>query len=118
MEMLRFFVQSLKNSWANKMSNVERIYGKGFAMRLQAEKDIMKSIQRFHGLPSSHVALETVLGTDTEVSVQDVLNGSLSWIPLLPLVSLMLLLLPPDPYENPDVTFRLHDAMEIKYGLL
>ena len=54
--------------------------------------------QRMPGLPSSNIGLETVLGLDETLDFGDFLN------------------LPEDRPQQP--TFRVHEAMEIKYGLL
>lgn len=67
-------------------------------MRLKAEKASVEQIQRLPGLPSSFVALETVLGENDTIAFEDVLG---------------------DPYEQPiESTFKVHDAMEIKLGML
>ena len=48
-------------------------------MRLKTEKETLSQVRRAPGLPSSMIALETVLGTDETIEFEDFLNGKLSW---------------------------------------
>jgi len=81
-----------------RLDLVRQMYGSAAAMRLKTERMAMEQIQRLPGLPSSFVALDTVLGDDSTIAFEDVLN---------------------DPFEAPvEPHHKLHDEMEFKLGLL
>mmetsp|Transcript_23479 Transcript_23479/g.52954 ORF Transcript_23479/g.52954 Transcript_23479/m.52954 type:complete len:127 (+) Transcript_23479:88-468(+) len=85
------------DEFAQKCDMVRRIYGCAAAMRLKSERTAAEQIQRLPGLPSSFVALQTVLGEDDTINFEDVLN---------------------DPFERPvEPSFKVHEAMEVKLGL-
>jgi len=67
--------QRAEREFASRLDTVARLYGVAAAMRLKTEKEILSRIQRPPGLPSSHVALETVLGKDETIEFEDILNG-------------------------------------------
>ncbi|KDO35729.1 hypothetical protein SPRG_18875 [Saprolegnia parasitica CBS 223.65] len=79
-----------------KMNSVEQIYGKAAAMRLRTEKIMLEQHVRLPGLPSSRVGLDTLMGNDDTLDFADILN---------------------EPQENPEVHFRVHDAMEVKLAI-
>jgi len=81
-----------------KCDMIRRVYGPAAAMRLKSERKVAEDIERLPGLRSSYLTLQTVLGEDDTISFEDVLN---------------------DPYEAPkEPLFKLHEAMEIKLGML
>ncbi|CAM9511628.1 unnamed protein product [Chrysoparadoxa australica] len=67
-------------------------------MRLKTEAAAASGVQRLPGLPSSMVGLETLLGKDQDLEFEDVLD------------------MPADRPAMPK--FTVHDAMEMKFGLL
>lgn len=66
---------SKQSEWISKLMSVKKAYGSSLAMRLAAEKSIMSSNQRLPGLPSSTIALDTVIGDDLHLSFENYLNG-------------------------------------------
>ncbi|KAG5180094.1 proteasome maturation factor UMP1 [Tribonema minus] len=81
-----------------KMDMAQRVYGSGFAMRLRTEAAALSQAQRLPGLLSSRVGLETVLGNDETLDFEDFMGT---------------------PENQPgEPKFKVHEAMEIKYGLL
>jgi proteasome maturation protein len=88
----------IKGEFEFKLDTVQRIYGSGFAMRLKTEAAMLSQVQRLPGLPSSNVGLETLLGLDETIDFEDVLG------------------LPEDRPAEP--RFKIHEAMEIKYGFM
>ena len=86
-----------RDEFGQKCDTVRRMYGCAAAMRLKSERAATMEIQRLPGLPSSFVALDTVLGEDDTITFEDVLN---------------------DPYESvSEPIFKVHQAMEVKLGL-
>ncbi|CAN0431697.1 unnamed protein product [Discosporangium mesarthrocarpum] len=82
----------------SKMETAAKIYGSAFVMRMKTEVAVLSQAQRLPGLPSSMLGLETSLGRDEMVEFEDYLNR---------------------PEERPEAPrFRVHEAMEIKMGLL
>jgi hypothetical protein len=61
--------------WALKLDTIRRTYGSHMAMRLATEKAILSRSHRLPGLESSHVALETLMGTAESIDYKDFLNG-------------------------------------------
>eukprot|EP00618_Florenciella_parvula_P039462 CAMPEP_0119480436 /NCGR_PEP_ID=MMETSP1344-20130328/9243_1 /TAXON_ID=236787 /ORGANISM="Florenciella parvula, Strain CCMP2471" /LENGTH=125 /DNA_ID=CAMNT_0007514743 /DNA_START=36 /DNA_END=413 /DNA_ORIENTATION=+ len=87
-----------KDEFSIKLDLVRRTYGSAAAMRLKSEKVAAEQIQRLPGLPSSFVALDTIMNEDNFISFEDTLG---------------------DPFEAPtEPNFKLHDVMEIKLGML
>mmetsp|Transcript_7343 Transcript_7343/g.11048 ORF Transcript_7343/g.11048 Transcript_7343/m.11048 type:complete len:132 (-) Transcript_7343:304-699(-) len=85
--------------WTAKMNQVSRIWGSAAAMRLQTERQLLSQFNRAAmGLPSSLVGLETVTGRDEVLEFEDFLN------------------LPSEAPTAPK--FTIHEAMEVKFGLL
>uniref|UniRef100_A0A7S2S4B2 Proteasome maturation protein n=1 Tax=Rhizochromulina marina TaxID=1034831 RepID=A0A7S2S4B2_9STRA len=85
------------DDFSQKVDMVRRMYGSAAAMRLQTERLATEQIQRLPGLPSSFLALQTVLGEDCTLQFEDVLN---------------------DPFEAPvETKASLHDELEFKFGL-
>ncbi|OQR85315.1 hypothetical protein THRCLA_23042 [Thraustotheca clavata] len=95
-EVQRLEMHQRLRGFEGKMNTVEQIYGKAAAMRLRTEKILLEQHVRMPGLPSSHVGLDTILGNDDVIDFTDVLN---------------------EPSENPEATFRVHDAMEVKLAI-
>jgi len=54
---------------------LNRVFGVYFPMRLQIEETILSQFQRFPGLKSSFVGLETLLGMDEEIEFEDYLSN-------------------------------------------
>lgn len=68
--------QRKEREFRARLDSVARLYGVAAAMRLKTEKEVLATqAARLPGLPSSHVGLETVLGTDETIDFEDVLNG-------------------------------------------
>mmetsp|Transcript_934 Transcript_934/g.1353 ORF Transcript_934/g.1353 Transcript_934/m.1353 type:complete len:136 (+) Transcript_934:154-561(+) len=89
-----------EQEWRSKLQSAALIYGTAFAMKLETERQALSQIQRPPGLgiQSSLVGLETLMGTDTEIEFHDYLG------------------LPSEAPTEPK--FTIHDAMEVKFGLL
>jgi len=89
-----------EQEWQSKLRNASMVYGTAFAMKLETERQMFSQIQRPAGLgtQSALVGLETLMGTDTEIDFHDFLG------------------LPNEAPTEPK--FSIHDAMEVKFGLL
>jgi len=70
------------------------IYGSHAPLRMQMEETILSQFQRFPGMKSSFVGLETILGTRDEIEFRDYLN---------------------DPDFSPEIVDSL-SAMERRFG--
>jgi proteasome maturation protein len=88
----------VEREFEGKLDTVRRIYGSGLAMRLKTEAAELSRPLRLPGLPSTLPGLETIMGKDETVDFEDFLG------------------LPQESPEEP--RFSVHEAMEIKYGLL
>ena len=51
------------------------VYGPGFALRNKMEEQILSQFRRMPGLESHHVGLDTLLGLDETIDVEDYLGG-------------------------------------------
>ena len=70
------YIQRKEREFNSRLDTVARLYGVAAAMRLKTEKEILSKVRRVPGLPSSMIALETVLGTDETIDFEDFLNGT------------------------------------------
>jgi hypothetical protein len=70
-------LQSETREWAAKLDFVRHVYGSHMAMRLATEKAVFSEPVHLPGIPSSRIALQTVLGTDTTIDFSDFLNSTL-----------------------------------------
>uniref|UniRef100_A0A6U4HD01 Proteasome maturation factor UMP1 n=1 Tax=Phaeomonas parva TaxID=124430 RepID=A0A6U4HD01_9STRA len=83
---------------AGKVDMVRSIYGTGAAMGLKTEVQAFSADTRLPGLAQSRVGLDTVLNNDVKVGFEDVLGQ--------------------EEHRPEPPKFQLHNAMEIKFGLL
>jgi proteasome maturation protein len=65
----QFMLQSLRDS-----------QGLHAPMKLQMERKMASKIQRIPPLPSSMIALETLLGKDETLSIEELLDGKLNYL--------------------------------------
>jgi proteasome maturation protein len=65
---------SLRDELQNRLYMLSNTYGRHSALRLQMDLAIFSQMQRLPGLPSSNVAIETLLGMDSDISFADYLN--------------------------------------------
>jgi len=91
-------LEKQRDEFASKLDMIRRVYGSAAAMRLKSERVAAEQIQRLPGLPSSFVALDTIIGEDVTISFENVL-GDPDSAPIAPM-------------------FKVHEAMEIKLGML
>ncbi|CAM9430356.1 unnamed protein product [Ectocarpus sp. 12 AP-2014] len=88
----------IPNEFDFKMDLAGKVYGSAFVMRMKTEVATLSQAPHLPGLPSSMLGLETVLGRDETVEFEDYLDP---------------------PAERPEgPRFRVHEAMEIQYGLM
>ncbi len=81
---------SHSSAWNAKLDVVRRTHGSHMAMRLATERETLSRIRRLPGLESSHIALQTMMGTDETVDFPDFLNGIATFFSyLLPFSVLM-----------------------------
>ena len=69
-------VQMHKTEWENRLLLLERVYGPAAAMHLKQQHEILRRVSRLPGLPSSHIALDTLLARDTSMGFEDFLGGT------------------------------------------
>lgn len=91
------------------------------AMRLATERETFSRIRRLPGLESSHIALQTMMGTDETVDFPDFLNGNSYFVGHFnekkSLIAYFLCII--DPTARPDVPkLELHSQMEVKLGIM
>lgn len=59
-----------------ELYRLERVYGKHAAWERRMDLAAAAATARLPGLPSSHAALDTLLGRDATIAFEDVLNGA------------------------------------------
>ncbi|GJP43584.1 hypothetical protein CLOM_g3029 [Closterium sp. NIES-68] len=70
--------------------NLGRVYGSAFPAQLHMERQILSKVKRLPGLPSSHLGLQSMMGTLDELAVEDVVGyGDKVEIPLVDLHEMM-----------------------------
>lgn len=69
----------------SKLDMVRRTYGSHMAMRLATEQMIHDRDRRLPGLQSSHIACDTLAGSDITIDFQDYLNSKPTLFPVVPL---------------------------------
>uniref|UniRef100_A0A7R9YBV5 Proteasome maturation factor UMP1 n=1 Tax=Pinguiococcus pyrenoidosus TaxID=172671 RepID=A0A7R9YBV5_9STRA len=93
-----FQMNGITRQLDEKIKTVRMLHGIGAAMDLKAEIVACSQPTRLPGLPSSNVALDTLLNNDEKIRFEDVLGRE---------------------EDRPDAPkFKLHSAMEIKFGML
>ena len=68
--------QQLRNEWTAKMYLEERVYGAHVAFERRMDRAVLAQVHRLPGvgLPSSHLAVDFVLGRDAKIGFEDYLN--------------------------------------------
>jgi hypothetical protein len=69
-------VQHIKNEWDASLIITERVYGSHAAFEKRLDRAVLSTMQRAPGMQSSHALLDSYLGRDAKVAVEDVLNGA------------------------------------------
>jgi len=64
----------LRNQLENKHYVMGNVYGSHLPMRIKMEMSIVSQVQRPPGLPSHHVALDTILNRDETIEFEDYLG--------------------------------------------
>lgn len=67
-------LQYLKNEWDSSLFIAEKVYGTHAAWEKRMDKAVLSQIQRLPGAPSSHALLDSYLGRDDKIEVEDILN--------------------------------------------
>ncbi|XP_072040735.1 proteasome maturation protein-like [Amphiura filiformis] len=65
----------LENKHAQEMAFLQRTQGRHAPLRLRMEQHAVKQIGRAPCLPSSNVAMDSLLGRDLEIGFEDILNA-------------------------------------------
>jgi len=86
-----------RNEWERKKQTTELVFGAHMPLRLQMEAAILSQFQRLPGIKSEFVGLEILLGTDEDITVEDVFN---------------------DPEFSEELIPPLHETMEKRLGML
>jgi hypothetical protein len=68
-------MQHIKNEWDSSLFITEKVYGAAAAFEKRLDRAVLSTVQRAPGLPSSHALVDTLLGRDDKLEVEDVLNG-------------------------------------------
>ena len=87
--------QHSRHEWDLKLQTLERVQGRHAVFRKRMDTAILRQFRRLPGVGKSEfVGLDTYLGTDTEIDVEDVLN---------------------DPFLRPERKIDTHMVMESYY---
>lgn len=65
----------LKNALDADLYRAERVYGRHAAWEKRMDLANAATIKRLPGLPSSHAALDTLLGRDDKIGFEDIFGG-------------------------------------------